>query len=381
MQPIYLDYQATTPLDPKVHAAMLPFLDQHFGNPHSEHIFGWEAGRGVDNAARLVSGLIGADPGEIIFTSGATESNNLAIQGVARSNTRRGNHIIITAIEHKSVLNTALSFQKSGFSVDVIPVDLSGRVNLSALRAALRQDTTLVSVMMANNEIGTIQPIAEIGAWCRERGIVFHTDAAQAVGKLPIDVAELNVDLLSLSGHKIYGPKGIGALYVSRHCPVPLTPIILGGAQQRGLRAGTVPSFLCVGLGEACRIASLEMEKDRAHCEAIREAFWSILSSRLSQAEINGALNERLPNNINVLLRGVDANLILTSLRGVVAASTGSTCNAGLIETSYVLMALGRTPEEISGSIRFSFGRFTTLIDVQNAANLIADKVEHFKKL
>jgi cysteine desulfurase len=244
----------------------------------------------------------------------------------------------------------------------------------------LRDQTALVSVMTANNEVGTVRPIAEIGALCRERGIVFHTDAAQAIGKLPIEVAELKVDLLSLSGHKLYGPKGIGALYVSRHCPAPLEPLIVGGAQQQGLRAGTVPPFLCAGLGEACRIAGEELERDGVHCEALRDAFWSILSSRLPDAVINGDLDHRLPGNLNVLFPGSDANSLLASLGGQVAASTGSACNAGLIGPSYVLLALGLTLEEANSSIRFGFGRFTSMDDVERAATLLADKAEHFHR-
>lgn len=377
---IYLDYQATTPLDPRVGDVMAPYLAGRFGNPHSEHVFGWEAAAAVDDAARNVAGLIGAAGGEIVFTSGATEANNLAVQGIARSDDRRGNHVVTTAIEHKCVLNTALSLHKWGFTVEVVPVDRRGRVDPAALRAALRDDTALVSVMMANNEVGTVQPIAEIGALCRERGIVFHTDAAQAVGKLPVDVGELNVDLLSISGHKLYGPKGVGALYVSRQCPAGLEPLIIGGAQQHGLRAGTVPTFLCVGFGEACRIAGEEFEQDRGHCEALRDGFWSVLSSRVPDAVINGDPERRLPGNLNVLLPGSDADSLLSSLQGQIAASTGSACNAGLIEPSYVLLALGLTLDEANSSIRFGFGRFTSMGEAVRAADLIADKAEHFHR-
>jgi len=378
---IYLDYQATTPLDPRVRAVMAPYLEERFGNPHSEHVFGWEAAEGVEEAVRHVAGLIGADAGEIVFTGGATEANNLAIQGVARSDDRRGNHIVTTAIEHKCVLNTALSLEKWGFSVDVIPVDRRGRVDVGVLKGALKDDTALVSVMMANNEVGTLQPIAEIGALCRERGIVFHTDAAQAVGKVEIDVAQLNIDLLSLSGHKIYGPKGIGALFVSRHCPTRLAPLIVGGAQQRGLRAGTVAPFLCAGLGEACRIASAEYAQDRAHCEDLRDTFWSVLFARLPNAAINGDPVHRLPNNLNVSFPGSDADSLLASVQGEIAASTGSACNAGLVEPSYVLLALGLTLEEANSSMRFGFGRFTSTEDVVRAASLLADKAVRFNEI
>ena len=379
-EPIYLDYQATTPLDPRVRSAMLPYLGDRFGNPHSEHVFGWEAAEAVDEAARNVAGLIRADAGEIVFTSGATEANNLAIQGIARSAGRHGNRIVTTAIEHKCVLNTALYLRDSGITVDVIPVDRRGLVDLAALKAALTDETVMVSVMMASNEVGTVQPIAEIGTLCRERGIVFHSDAAQAAGKLPIDVATLNVDLLSVSAHKVYGPKGVGALYVSRHCPVPLAPLIVGGAQQQGLRAGTVAPFLCAGLGEACRIAREELAQDRAQCEALRDAFWSILSSNLPDAVINGDMVHRLPHNLNILFPGNDADSLLASVQGEIAASTGSACNAGMIEPSYVLLALGLTLEEANSSIRFGFGRFTSMDDVERAAFLLADKAEHFHR-
>ena len=372
---IYLDYQATTPLDPGVSKAMAPFLNEQFGNPHSEHAFGWDAAQAVDNAAVEVASLIGAAPGEIVFTSGATESNNLAIQGIALSPRRRGNHVVTSAVEHKCVLNTVLKLQESGYVVDVVPVDRTGRVDPSAVGAALRGDTAMVSVMMANNEIGTTQPIGEIGAMCRDRDIVFHTDAAQAVGKLPVDVVDLNVDLLSLSGHKIYGPKGIGALYVSRQSPVPLVPLIHGGAQQQGLRAGTVPPFLCVGLGAACEIAGSRMAVDRSHGEKMRNMFWNLLSDRIPGLSVNGHPEHRIPGNLNLRFSDTDADSLLTSLQGSLAASTGSACNAGMIAPSYVLHAIGLTGDQANRSVRFGFGRFTSLDDVTRAADLIADKV------
>ena len=373
---IYLDYQATTPLDPRVAEAMRPYLSGVFGNPHSEHVFGWEAAEAVDRAAISVATLIGAAPGEIVFTSGATEANNLAIQGVARSEARRGDHIVTTAIEHKCVLNTALTLRKWGFQVDVIPVQPDGIVDPDAVAHVLTDQTALVSMMVANNEVGTLQPIAEIGTLCRERGIVFHSDAAQAVGKLPIDVMELGVDLLSLSGHKLYGPKGIGALYVSRQCPVPLEPLIIGGTQQNGLRAGTVPTVLCVGLGAACQLAKAELEADRQHSLALREAFLGRLRERFAAFCINGDLEHRLPGNLNVRFPGVDADSLLTALQGKIAASTGSACNAGLIEPSYVLAALGLNLEAVNSSIRFGFGRFTSLRDIHAAVDLVATQAE-----
>jgi cysteine desulfurase len=371
---IYLDYQATTPLDPRVAAAMQPFMGRMFGNPHSEHTFGWEAGEGVDRAAEAVAYLIGAAPGEIVFTSGATEANNMAIQGVARSRGRRGNHIVTTAIEHKCVLHTALSFQRSGFDVDVVPVLPNGLVDPETVTNAVRDETALVSVMLANNEIGTLQPIAEIGAFCRAHGIVMHTDAAQAVGKVPVDVSALNVDLLSLSAHKLYGPKGIGALYVSRQCPVALEPLIIGGAQQNGLRAGTIPTLLAVGLGEACRLADAELETDRRHSQELREGFLAALKKEFPDLAVNGDLEHRLPGNLNIRFAGVDSESLLTALQGQIAASTGSACNAGSIEPSYVLLALGLSIEDVNSSIRFGFGRFICHSTVLEAATLIGNK-------
>jgi cysteine desulfurase len=377
--PIYLDYQATTPTDPRVVAAMRPYLAEAFGNPHSEHAYGWEAAQAVDDAAADVAKLIGADPGEIVFTSGATEANNLALQGIARGVGRRGGHIITTAIEHKCVLNTAYWLHEQGFAVDIIPVGSGGRIDPDAVRAAIRDDTILVSVMLANNEIGTIQPVAEIGALCGKRGIVFHTDAAQAIGKIPVDVSALNTDLLSLSAHKFYGPKGIGALYVSRHCSLPLVPLIIGGAQQRGLRAGTVPAFLCAGLGQAARIALEELDTDAAHALALRQAFLDTLAKYIPGITVNGDLQHRLPGNLNIRFQGIDGDSLLTALQGQIAASTGSACNAGLIEPSYVLCALGLNVDEINSSIRFGFGRFNKLEEIVHAAHIIAERATRIR--
>lgn len=379
-QTIYLDYQSTTPLDPRVLEVMLPLLTTIFGNPHSEHVFGWEASDSVDAATAAVSETIGADPGEIVFTSGATEANNLAIQGIALSEARRGNHIVTTAIEHKCVLSTALSLRECGFEVDVVPVGSSGIVDVDAAADALRDDTALVSVMMANNEVGTLQPVAEIGARCRSRGIPFHTDAAQAVGKVATDVSALNVDLLSLSGHKLYGPKGVGALYVSRHCPTPLTPLMRGGAQQDGRRPGTVAPFLCVGLGEACRIATLERDAEDHRNRKHRDAFVRALRSAFPDFVVNGDFDRRLPGNLNIRFAGVDADSLLAALRGEIAASSGSACNSGLIEPSHVLMALGLTAEQANSSIRFGFGRFTTEDELVRAAAVLAEKAHSLRK-
>ena len=373
--PVYLDYQASTPLDPRVFEAMRPLLEDGFGNPHSEHAHGWEAAQAVEQAAFEIAELIGAAPGEIVFTSGATEANNLAIQGIARSARRRGDHIVVCTTEHKCVLATASWLERQGFRIDVVPVGPNGLIDLDALAGALAEDTALVSVMLANNEIGVIQPVAKIGALCRERGIPFHTDAAQAAGKIPIDVYAQHIDMLSLSGHKMYGPKGIGALYVSHALAPVLEPLIIGGAQQGGLRAGTVPPFLCAGLGAACHIAVQEMEQDKAHCLALRAAFLESLTMRIPDIALNGDVEHRLPGNLNICFPAIDADSLLTALHGQVSASTGSACNAGLIEPSYVLRALGMNNDQINGSIRFGFGRQSTMEEIVWAANIIADKV------
>jgi len=375
---IYLDHQATTPLDPRVRDVMLPYLDGGFGNPHSEHAYGWEAASAIDFAVRQIADLIGAVPSEVIFTSGATEANNLAITGWAHSKYRRGRHILATAIEHKCVLNTVASLVSDGFDVEILPVDKEGKVEPTQIANALRGDTALVSVMTANNEVGTIQPIAEIGDMCRERGVVFHTDAAQALGKLPIDVAALNIDLLSMSSHKLYGPKGIGALYVSNYLKPKLKPLILGGAQQDGLRAGTLAPMLCAGFGEACRIAKLEMKQDDAHCRMLKAHFKAALELHLGPLEVNGSFEGSLPTCLNIRLPAEDAQSIILALEGRVAASNGSACNSGFIEPSYVLTALGLTFEEANASLRFGFGRETTKKEIDRAANLIAGKVDRF---
>ncbi len=373
---IYLDYQATTPVDPRVASAMSSCVSNVFGNPHSEHSFGWQAASAIEEASRHVANLIGADTGEIIFTSGATEANNNAIQGIACNPARRGSHILTSAIEHKSVLNTVFSLRKFGCDVELIPASNEGLIDAEQIVSRLKDNTALVSLGMVNNEIGTIQPVAEIAALCRERGIVMHTDASQAVGKIPVNVAEINVDLMSFSGHKIYGPKGIGVLYISRHCPIKLEPLILGGGQQRGLRAGTIPTFLCAGLGEACRIAREELDNDRESTLHLRDSFLSVLHEHLDDLVINGTLEQRIEGNLNIQLPGVDAEDLLSSLQGRIAASTGSACNTGLMEPSHVLSALNLSLNSITSSIRIGFGRFLKKNAVETAAELIAEKVK-----
>jgi cysteine desulfurase len=370
--PIYLDYQASTPLDPAVGAAMRPYLDVWVGNPHSDHAFGWQAATVVEDARTAVADLIAADSGEIVITSGATEANNLAIQGLIHTAPRCRDHVVVTAIEHKCVLASALSLREHGFRVDIVPVGPDGIVDPGRIGELMSDNTALVSVMLANNEIGTLQPVAEVADLCRSRGIVVHTDAAQAVGKIPIDVVSLGVDLLSLSGHKMYGPQGIGALYISRDCPVALRPLLLGGAQQDGRRAGTVPVMLCAGLAASCKIAGERMTVDHAHALRLRNLFLDALQAAFPDLSVNGDLQRRLPGNLNIRLRRCDADSLLARLRRQLAASTGSACNSGLIEPSYVLLALGLTLEEVNSSIRFGFGRFTTVADVECAAAAVA---------
>jgi cysteine desulfurase len=314
-----------------------------------------------------VADLLRADSGEIVITSGATEANNLALQGLINMTRRHRHHVVVTAIEHKCVLASALSLREQGFRVDIVPVGANGIVDPGRIGEVLDDDTALVSVMLANNEIGTLQPVAEIADLCRSRGIVVHTDAAQAVGKIPVDVTSLGVDLLSLSGHKIYGPQGIGALYISRDCPAVLRPLLHGGAQQDGRRAGTVPVMLCAGLAAACKIAGERMTGDHAHTLRLRNLFLDALQAAFPDLSVNGDLRKRLPGNLNIRLRGHDADSLLVRLRGELAASTGSACNSGLIEPSYVLLALGLTLEEVNSSLRLGFGRFTTIDDIERA--------------
>ncbi len=353
---------------------MQPYMTRWFGNPHSEHIFGWKSAKAIDKAQELIASIIEAEPPEILFTSGATESNNLAIQGILRNNKSKSKHLVTTSIEHKCVLNTALAMRKSGCMVDIVPVEKNGIVDVQKIESALTKDTVIVSVMLVNNEIGTIQPVREIGELCSEKGIAFHVDAAQATGKVPINVKEMKIDLLSISGHKVYGPKGIGALYISRHYSSKIEPIIFGGTQQNNLRAGTVPAFLCAGLGEACRIADEEMEKDRERNLLLRDTLIGKLHTHFPDLVINGDLNQRIPGNLNIQLPGVDSDALVTALQDKVAFSTGAACNAGIVEPSYVLTALGLSIDEINNSIRLGYGRFTSLEEVNRAIDLISEK-------
>jgi len=386
--PIYLDNQASTPLDPRVLDAMLPYFTEHFGNPHSEsHIYGKNAMAAIEAARAEVSKLIGADPREIVFTSGATEANNLALKGAAhfaRAHPPAGraprDQIIALTTEHKCVLESALSLQREGFEVLSLPVEASGLVDLDRLAAALSDKTLLVSVMAAHNEIGVIQPLAEIGTLCRARGVLFHSDAAQAFGKIALDVEAMQIDLMSISGHKIYGPKGIGALHVRRRPRVRLLPLIDGGGQERGLRSGTLPTPLCVGLGRAAALAAAEMDGEAARIAALRDRLQQKLMSRIADLRLNGDPDHRLPGNLNLSFPGLTAPQLIEASPGI-AISTGSACTSATVEPSYVLRALGLSDELANASIRLGLGRFTTAADIDFAADALTDAVARLRRV
>jgi cysteine desulfurase len=371
-RPIYLDYQATTPVDPRVAEAMWPYFTHAFGNPHSvHHSYGQEAEQAVEAARAEVASLIGAEPREIVFTSGATESNNTAIKGAARFHAPMGKrHVVTLATEHKCVLESVKALAKDGFEVEILPVEADGRVDLDRLAAAIREDTAVVSAMAANNEIGVLQPLQEIGRLCREKRVLFHTDAAQAVGKVPLDVGAANVDLLSLSGHKLYGPKGIGALYVRRRPRARIVPLMDGGGQERTLRSGTVAAPLVVGLGEACRIAGEEMTAEAERLRALRKRLWDGLRGYLPDAYVNGSWDARLPGNLNVTVPGLDAETLIAESPGV-AYSTASACSSTSVEPSYVLSALGLSDRDAAASIRLGLGRTTTEDEIDRACEAI----------
>ena len=378
--PVYLDYQATTPTDPRVVQAMLPYFSEKFGNPHSrEHFFGWEAEDAVEKARGEIAGLIGATAREVIFTSGATESNNMALKGVARFYKDRKDHIVTCVTEHKCVLETARHLEHEGFRVTCLAVGATGLIDLDRLRDAITENTVMVSVMAVNNEIGVIQPIGEIGAICRERGAFFHTDAAQAVGKIPLDVDAMHVDLMSISGHKIYGPMGIGALYVRRRPRVRLVALMDGGGQERGLRSGTLPTPLCVGLGEACAIAGREMGDEAERVAALRDRFYKGITGRLSGVHLNGDAERRIPGNLNLSFADVDSEGLMAGIKDL-AVSSGSACTSASVEPSYVLRAIGLDDGLARGAIRVGFGRFTTEDDVDFAVDRIAGEVERLRR-
>lgn len=381
-RPIYLDAQATTPMDPRVLDAMLPYMTGMYGNPHSRtHAYGWEVDKATEKAREHIASLIGADPKEIIFTSGATESNNMSVKGVARFFGRSGKkkHIITCQTEHKCVLDSCRHLQDEGFDVTYLPVQSNGLVDLKALEDAMRPDTALVSIMTVNNEIGVVQPMKEIGQLCRSRKIYFHTDGAQAVGKIPISVNDWNVDLMSISSHKIYGPKGIGACYVRRRPRVRLDPIISGGGQERGLRSGTLAPQLVVGFGEACRIAKEEMDYDSKRIAALSNKLLTGLLA-MEHTTLNGDRERHYPGCVNVSFAYVEGESLLMALKDI-ALSSGSACTSASLEPSYVLRALGSSDESAHSSIRFGIGRFTTNSEIDYVLNAVKERVTFLREL
>jgi len=378
--PVYLDYSATTPVDPRVAQKMIPYLTEHFGNPASRsHAFGWKAEEAVEEARAHVAALIGADPKEIVFTSGATEGNNLAIKGAAQFYKTKGKHLVTQKTEHKATLDTMRELERQGFECTYLDVEANGIVDLKKFEAALRPDTIVASIMMVNNEIGVIQPIAEMGEILRARGIVFHCDAVQAAGKLPIDLATLKVDLMTISAHKMYGPKGIGALYVRRKPRVRIEPQIHGGGHERGFRSGTLATHQIVGFGEAARIARLEMAADNERIRALRDRLWQGLSA-MEEVVLNGDMEKRIPGNLNVSFNYVEGESLIMAIKDI-AVSSGSACTSASLEPSYVLRALGRSDELAHSSIRFTLGKYTTQEEIDYAVNLVRTKVAKLREL
>ncbi len=383
--PIYLDNQSSTRVDPRVLEAMLPYFTEQFGNPHStSHPYGHIAAEAIEKARSEIAALIHADPREVIFTSGATESNNLAIKGAAhfaRAHPQRGqprDRLVTLQTEHKCVLESCKALEEEGFEVTYLPVEPNGLVSLSALAEALSERTLLVSIMAAHNEIGVIQPLAEIGALCRHKGVLFHTDAAQAVGKISIDVEAMGIDLLSVSGHKIYGPKGVGALYVRRRPRVRLTPLIDGGGQERGVRSGTLPTPLCVGLGRATAIAGAEMTEEAERLLRLRERLWTSLARQVPGLRLNGDAERRLPGSLNLSFPGISAQQLIEAVPSI-AISTGSACTSAAVEPSYVLRALGLPDALANSAIRIGLGRFTTAAEADFAADVLTDAATRLK--
>ena len=378
--PIYMDYGATTPCDPRVVDAMIPWLREHFGNPASRtHAYGWEAEEAVEKARTQVAELIGADPREIVWTSGATESNNLALKGAAQFYKSRGKHIITVKTEHKAVLDTVRELERQGFEATYLDVKDDGLLDMDVLKAAIRPDTILISVMYVNNEIGVVQDIPAIGALCREKGIIFHVDAAQATGKLDIDLAKLPVDLMSLASHKTYGPKGIGALYVRRKPRVRLEAQMHGGGHERGMRSGTLPTHQIVGMGEAFRIAKEEMHTENERIRALQQRLLSGLQG-IEQIFVNGDLERRIPHNLNVSFNYVEGESLIMGIKGI-AVSSGSACTSASLEPSYVLRALGRSDELAHSSLRMTIGRFTTEEEVDFVVATLKERVAKLREL
>jgi len=381
--PIYLDNHATTPCDPKVAEAMWPYLTEAFGNAASRsHAFGWSAREAVEIGREQIAALIGGNAKEIVFTSGATESDNLAIKGVAKFYETKGKHIITCATEHKAVLDSCHALEAEGWEVTYLGVDDQGRVDLAEVEAAFREDTVLVSIMLANNEIGVIQPIAEIGTLCRERKVIFHCDAVQGLGRIPFDVSEMKVDLVSISAHKMYGPKGIGALWVRRGRPrVRLAPIIDGGGHERGMRSGTLPVHQIVGFGKAAELAQLDLENGGIeNVRRLRDKLWTALQEQLDELFLNGSWEHRLPNNLNVSFAYVEGEAMMMGIKDI-ACSSGSACTSASLEPSYVLRALGVDVELAHTSIRFGIGRFTTDEEIDFAIDLIVEKVKWLRDM
>ena len=378
--PVYLDYAATTPVDKRVAEKMIPYLTETFGNPASNsHAFGWTAEEAVEKARANIAALINADAKEIVFTSGATESDNLAIKGAAHFYKTKGKHLITVKTEHKAVLDTMRELERQGFEVTYLGVQENGLIDLEELKAAIRDDTILISVMWVNNEIGVVQDIPAIGAICRERKIIFHVDAAQACGKVPVDVEAAKIDLLSMSGHKVYGPKGIGALYVRRKPRVRLEAQMHGGGHERGFRSGTLPTHQIVGMGEAFRIAKEELEQDMAHYRKLRDIFLKGIEG-IEEVYINGDLEHRAPNNLNVSFNYVEGESLIMAVKEL-AVSSGSACTSASLEPSYVLRALGRNDELAHSSLRITFGRMTTEEEAAYAAELIKSKIDKLREL
>jgi cysteine desulfurase len=379
-QPIYLDYSATTPVDPRVAEVMIPYLCEHYGNPASRsHPYGWTAEKAVENAREEVAKLVGADPREIVWTSGATESNNLAIKGAANFYSAKGKHIITVATEHKAVIDAVRELERQGFTATYLEPEPNGLVDLVKFKAAIQPDTVLASVMMVNNEIGVIQDIVAIGNICREAGVIFHVDAAQATGKVKIDLENLPVDLMSFSAHKTYGPKGIGALYVRRKPRIRIEAQMHGGGHERGMRSGTLATHQCVGMGEAFRIAREEMEFENARITKLRDKLLHGLEN-IEETYVNGDLAHRVPHNLNISFNYVEGESLIMAVKGI-AVSSGSACTSASLEPSYVLRALGRSDELAHSSIRFSLGRFTTEADVDYTVELMKSKIEKLREL
>ena len=378
--PVYLDYSATTPVDRRVAEKMIPFLTEHFGNAASRsHAFGWKAEEAVEEARAHVAALLNADPKEIVWTSGATEGNNLAIKGAANFYKTKGKHIITQKTEHKAVLDTFRELERQGFEATYLEVDSNGLVSVEQLKAALRPDTILVSIMMVNNEIGVVQPVWEIAELCRSKGIIFHCDAVQGAGRLEIDVQKFKVDLLTITAHKIYGPKGIGALYVRRKPRVRIEAQIHGGGHERGFRSGTLPTHQIVGFGEAARLAKAEMASENERVRALRDRLLKGIQD-VEEAYVNGDLDQRIPHNLNVSFNFVEGESLIMAVKDL-AVSSGSACTSASLEPSYVLRALGRSDELAHSSIRFTLGRFTTEEEIDFAIDLIKRKVAKLREL